>query len=87
MHVSGIDFTSFSTIFLLDFGTVPEVPYFLFFILYLICHLILVSLHAHIFMNALKVSITAFFLLTQHNKQHAWSNKEERGLLLSYAAS
>jgi hypothetical protein len=48
IHVMGIDFYSLSTISLLDFRTVPEVPYFWFFILYLICHLILVSLHAHV---------------------------------------
>ena len=60
INVRGIEFASLSTIFLLDFGTVPEVPYFLFFILFLICHLILVSLHAHVFMKALKVSMTVF---------------------------
>jgi hypothetical protein len=56
----GIDFSSLSTISLLDFGTVPEVPYFWFFILFLICHLILVSLLAHVFMKALNVSMTVF---------------------------
>jgi hypothetical protein len=60
IHVWGIDFSFLSTIFLLDFGTVPEVPYFWFFIVFLICHLIPVSLHAHVFMNALKVSMTVF---------------------------
>jgi hypothetical protein len=63
----GIDFSSFSTIFLLDFGTVPEVPYFCFFILFLICHLILVSLHPHVFMNALNVIITFFLTFETAN--------------------
>jgi hypothetical protein len=56
----GIDFSSLSTISLLDFGTASEVPYFWFSILFLICHLILVSLHAHVFMNALNVIMTVF---------------------------
>jgi hypothetical protein len=60
IHVRGIEFSCLSTIYLLDSGTVPEVPYIWFFILFLICHLILVSLHAHVFMNALKVSMTVF---------------------------
>ena len=60
IHVMGIDFSSLSTISLLDFGTASEVPYFWFFILFLICHLILVSLHAHVFMNALNVIMTVF---------------------------
>ena len=60
IHVWVIEFTSLSTILLFEFGTVPEVPYFCFFILFLICHLILVFLHAHVFMNALKVSMTVF---------------------------
>jgi hypothetical protein len=29
IHVRGIDFSSLSTIFLLDIGTVPEVPYYM----------------------------------------------------------
>ena len=60
IHVWVIECSSLSTIFLFDFGTVPEVPYFWFFILYLICHLILVCLHAHVFINALKVNMTVF---------------------------
>jgi len=44
LYVRGLDFYSLSTIFPLDFGTVPIVWYFCLFILF--CHMILVSLHA-----------------------------------------
>ena len=60
IHAMGIDCSSLSTISLLDFGTASEVTYFWFFILFLICHLILVYLHAHVFMNALNVIMTVF---------------------------
>jgi hypothetical protein len=56
IHVRGIEFSCLSTIYLLDSGT----AYIWFFILFLIYHLIVVSLHAHVFMNALKVSMTVF---------------------------
>ena len=89
IQVRGIDFSSLSTMFLLDFGTVPEVPYFRFFIVFLICHLILVSLHGHVFMNALKVSIKSqndgfvFIDICNITSTKHLTIKEERGLLLS----
>ena len=61
IHVRGIEFSSLSAIFLLDSGTTSEVPYFWFFILFLICHLILVSLYTY---APLKASMTVLSLLT-----------------------
>jgi hypothetical protein len=46
------------------------VPYLWFFILFLICHLIVVSLHAHVFMKALKVSMTVFFSLLRQTSSY-----------------
>ena len=82
IHVRVIEFSSLSTISLLDFGTASEVQYFWFFILFLICHLILVSLHAY---ERIKSQYDGFVFIDIYNitsTKHC-TKREERGLLLS----